>query len=213
MKKLVFLCFTLLFVSSSYSQNIKGVVFNEETRIPIIGVIVFLEQDSLIVFSDKNGAFDMPYKGEYPVTFSVEHEFYDKKLLQLGKPVKKLQFGMFFNGVDTAKVLEKDSFFEYAECDNLDGYSCLRYRIHEHIQKQFEYPEIAKQMQQSDLVTVTFKLSINGDVEVLDVVGNYNELNDEAMRLIKTLSFGSPLIYNGFSVNCILKVPIDFNIQ
>ena len=91
MKFIYSIIFTIILIPSLYSQDISGVVFNEDTREPIVGAFVFLEQDSIMVLSDENGKFTIPYKGEYPVSFSVDHYYYSVKGIQLGRAVSNFR--------------------------------------------------------------------------------------------------------------------------
>lgn len=214
MKKILPLYFTLLFVYSAYAQDISGVVFNEDTREPVGGALVFLEQDSLLVLSDNNGKFTIPYKGEYPVSFSVDHYFYSVKDIQLGRAIDDFQIGMFTNNSDSASVNAQDPLIEYNGCDGeLNGLKCFLYTGYKYIKREFKYPEVSKQMGYSDKVVVTWKYTRERKIEIMSVSGRYADLNAEAKRLIQGAPIKRQFKYRGYPVDCIIRTPINFRLQ
>ncbi|MCT4625306.1 MAG: energy transducer TonB, partial [Schleiferiaceae bacterium] len=78
----------------------------------------------------------------------------------------------------------------------------------------FVYPEMAKQMQLSDKVWVSFVIEKNGKISNVKVErGQYEDLNNEATRLIKLLPKMKPAKQRGKPVRMSYTVPINFKLQ
>ena len=80
--------------------------------------------------------------------------------------------------------------------------------------KMMVYPEMAKQMQLSDKVWVSFVIEKNGKITNVKVErGQYDDLNGEATRLIKLLPQMKPAKQRGKPVRMSYTVPINFKLQ
>jgi len=106
----------------------------------------------------------------------------------------------------------------YPGCENEPDeearFKCFNRNIMKTVQKNFTYPEMARQMGLSDKVWVSFVIEKNGKISNVKVArGQYDDLNDEAMRLIKLLPKMTPAKQRGKPVRMSYTVPINFKLQ
>ncbi len=100
------------------------------------------------------------------------------------------------------------------EPDEAARFKCFNRSIMKTVQKNFVYPEMAKQMQLSDKVWVSFVIEKNGKITNVKVErGQYDDLNSEATRLIKLLPKMKPAKQRGKPVRMSYTVPINFKLQ
>ena len=85
--------------------------------------------------------------------------------------------------------------------------------LSQYLIKNTHYPENARIKNISGIVLVEFVISKNGDVEKVAIKKGVNPLLDnEALRVIKTLPKWKPAKRKGFAVNIILVTPIKFSL-
>lgn len=93
-------------------------------------------------------------------------------------------------------------------------FQCFQMGIMKFISKNFEYPEMARQMGISGKVYVNFVIEKNGKVSnVVIARGVDDALDKEAMRLVKILPKFTPAKQRGKPVRMSYTVPINFRLQ
>lgn len=100
------------------------------------------------------------------------------------------------------------------EPDEAARFKCFNASINKIVKKNFSYPEMAKQMQLSDKVWVSFVIEKDGSISNVAIArGQYEDLNNEAIRLIKKLPKMKPAKQRGKPVRMSYTVPINFKLQ
>jgi len=103
-------------------------------------------------------------------------------------------------------------------CEGYESYeeqvNCFNQGVSKLISRNFQYPEMARQMGLSDTVLVSFVIEKNGETSNVKVVqGEYYDLNDEAIRLTKLLPKMEPAMTDGKPVRMQYTYPIKFILQ
>jgi protein TonB len=106
----------------------------------------------------------------------------------------------------------------YPGCENLatkdEKFGCLNENIMKHIGKNFEFPEMARQMGIQGKVYVNFVIDKQGKVTQVSVLRGVDEIiDDEAMRVIKLLPKFTPAKQRGKPVPMQYTVPINARLQ
>ena len=101
----------------------------------------------------------------------------------------------------------------YKKVDVLPEFPGGFWALSQYLIKNTHYPEDARNKHISGIVLVEFVISKNGDVEKVAIKKGVNPLLDnEAIRVIKTLPKWKPAKRKGFAVNIILVTPIKFSL-
>lgn len=122
---------------------------------------------------------------------------------------------------------ETDEIFNFAVVENKPVYPgcenepdenakfmCFQQNIMKFISKNFNYPEMARQMGISGKVYVNFVIEKNGKVSNVVVArGVDDSLDKEAVRLVKMLPKFTPAKQRGKPVRMSYTVPINFRLQ
>jgi len=92
--------------------------------------------------------------------------------------------------------------------------ACFQTGVMKHIQQNFEYPAISKEMGISERIIVNFHVSKDGKVINVQVVrGQDKHLKAEALRLVKSIPNLVPAKQRGQAVSVSFTVPISFTLQ
>lgn len=122
---------------------------------------------------------------------------------------------------------ENDEIFNFAVvenkpvfpgCENFatenEKFNCFNQQIMKHIGKEFEFPELARQMGIQGKVYVNFVIEKNGKVSNVTIARGVDKLiDDEAMRVIKRLPTFTPAKQRGKPVRMQYTVPINARLQ
>jgi len=106
----------------------------------------------------------------------------------------------------------------YPGCEKLatenDKFMCFNQGIMRHIGKNFEFPELARQMGIQGKVYVNFVIEKNGKVSSVTIARGVDKLiDDEAIRVIKKLPTFIPAKQRGKPVRMQYTVPINARLQ
>jgi protein TonB len=95
-----------------------------------------------------------------------------------------------------------------------ERYMCFQKGIMKHIQKNFQYPQIAKEMGISEKIIVNFIIDKSGGITFATVVrGKDKHLKKEALRLVNSIPTMVPAKQRGKAVKCNFTLPISFSLQ
>jgi len=122
---------------------------------------------------------------------------------------------------------EDDEIFNFAVVENKpifpgceklatenDKFMCFNQGIMKHIGKNFEFPELARQMGIQGKVYVNFVIEKNGKVSTVTIARGVDKLiDDEAIRVIKKLPTFIPAKQRGKPVRMQYTVPINARLQ
>lgn len=122
---------------------------------------------------------------------------------------------------------EDDEIFNFAVVENKpifpgceklatenDKFMCFNQGIMKHIGKNFEFPELARQMGIQGKVYVNFVIEKNGKVSTVTIARGVDKLiDDEAIRVIKKLPTFVPAKQRGKPVRMQYTVPINARLQ
>ncbi|MFK8270631.1 energy transducer TonB [Capnocytophaga stomatis] len=99
----------------------------------------------------------------------------------------------------------KDSFFTFGSFQK-----CLN----EHVQRNFQYPELAAKYNIQRTVYVVFKIKEDKSVQILAALGDETQiLRNEAIRIIKKLSVKAPAMKDGKPTFLVFIYPINFKLN
>lgn len=122
---------------------------------------------------------------------------------------------------------EEDEIFNFAVVENKpifpgcekfatenEKFQCFNQNIMQHIGKEFEFPELARQMGIQGKVYVNFVIEKDGSVSNVTIARGVDKLiDDEAMRVIKLLPEFTPAKQRGKPVRMQYTVPINARLQ
>jgi len=122
---------------------------------------------------------------------------------------------------------ETDEIFNFAVVENkpvypgcedkateMEKFQCFQLSIMKFIQKNFQYPEMARQLQIQGKVYISFVIEKDGKVSNVEVARSVDKmLDDQAVALIKKLPKFTPAKQRGKSVRMSYTVPINFKLQ
>ena len=125
------------------------------------------------------------------------------------------------------EVEEDDEIFNFAVVENKpvfpgcekratedEKFKCFNEEIMKHIGKNFEFPELARQMGIQGKVYVNFVIEKNGKVSSVTIARGVDKLiDDEAIRVIKKLPTFTPAKQRGKPVRMQYTVPINARLQ
>ena len=106
----------------------------------------------------------------------------------------------------------------YPGCENLatedEKFMCFNQNIMKHIGREFDFPELARQMGIQGKVYVNFVIEKNGRVSNVTIARGVDKLiDDEAIRVIKLLPRFTPAIQRGKPVRMQYTVPINARLK
>lgn len=111
-------------------------------------------------------------------------------------------------------VIEKVPVFPGCEGGSeADRKACFQQKIMEHVQKNFQYPEIAREMNIEGKVFVQFLINNKGYVTDIKTRGPDRLLEQEAERIIASLPKMEPGNQRGKPVKVPYSIPITFKIM
>lgn len=87
--------------------------------------------------------------------------------------------------------------------------------IRKHIMTKYNYPEFAMDHELQGSVMVHFIISKEGNPQIIEAIGPKNGLilEEEAMRIIKSLPTAIPATCDGEPINVLYAIPINFQMQ
>ncbi len=120
--------------------------------------------------------------------------------------------------LDDAKPLEIFDLKRLAvpfECAGLSGKEeqkeCLNQWMIRYIKENADYPEVAERLKLQDKVYISFVISEKGKIESVKVVkGEYDILNDEAVKVVESIPTFRAASQNGKKVKMRMTVPVNF---
>ncbi len=89
---------------------------------------------------------------------------------------------------------------------------CFTEKMHKHVRKHFQYPEIAKDMGAQGRVYVQFMIAENGSITNIRTRGPDKNLEKEARRIISKLPKMTPGKQRGRAVRVPFSIPITFKL-
>ncbi len=99
-------------------------------------------------------------------------------------------------------------------CENEpDKKACFQQMIHEHIRKNFEYPDEAVQLGLQGKVFVMFIIGKDGDIDEIRMRSPHDILGNEARRIISKLPRMTPGKQRGQPVKVSFSLPVVFKLQ
>ena len=115
-------------------------------------------------------------------------------------------------------VSDVDKIPVFSACKNIKGneemFRCLNKQIMTCVVGNFIYPEKARKKKLQNKVYVGFVIEKDGTTDNVEVLlGKYDVLNIEAMRLISLLPTALPAMLNGEEVRMSYTVPINFKLK
>ena len=111
-------------------------------------------------------------------------------------------------------IIEKVPIFPGCKGTNNDELkACFEAKIQEHIQKNFRFPDAAKEMGLSGKVFVLFAIDKNGDIANIKTRGPDKVLEKEAERIISLLPKMIPGKQRGKAVTVPYSIPIMFKLM
>ncbi len=106
----------------------------------------------------------------------------------------------------------------YPGCENEttedEKFACFNKNLMKHISKNFKFPELAKQMGIQGKVYVNFVIEKNGSISNVTIARGVDKLlDDEAIRVVKTLPKFQPAKQRGKPVRMQYTIPINAKLQ
>ena len=106
----------------------------------------------------------------------------------------------------------------YPGCENEttedDKFRCFNISIMKHIGREFDFPELARQLGIQGKVYVNFVIEKNGRVSSVTIARGVDKLiDDEAIRVIRKLPKLGPAMINGKAVRMQYTVPINARLK
>jgi len=99
-------------------------------------------------------------------------------------------------------------------CENeKDKRTCFGKMMQKHIVKNFQYPEIAKEMGIQGRVNIMFEIQKDGSIGQVQLRGPDKNLENEARRIINKLPKMTPGRQGGKAVRVPFSIPITFKLQ
>jgi len=138
-------------------------------------------------------------------------EFDEEAFVEFIEAVPEVEEEIFnFANVETLPI--------FPGCENLattdEKFNCLNANIMKHISNNFQFPEIAREMGIQGKIYVNFVIDKQGRVTMVSVVRGVDEIIDnEAMRVIKSLPKFTPAKQRGKPVAMQYTVPINARLQ
>jgi len=115
------------------------------------------------------------------------------------------------------QVVESQAIYpgcEQFEGDNNQLYMCFQQNIMKHVQKNFRYPEAAREMGIQGRVIVKFVIGKDGTIGNVEVLrGIDRHLDEEAVRIVKLIPRMQPASQRGKNVPVSFMLPITFKLQ
>jgi len=90
---------------------------------------------------------------------------------------------------------------------------CFNEWIQKYLGENIKYPEMARQMHLEGKVFITFVISEKGELESAEVsLGQYEALNEEALRVVKDMPGLIPGSQQGKPVKMQMTIPVNFSL-
>lgn len=104
------------------------------------------------------------------------------------------------------------------ECEDLlaneERMECLNAWIDRYIKSHAKYPALARQFGNEDKVWVLFVIDENGNIEKTELLaGDYEELNEEALRVVKSMPQFAPAKHQWRKAKMRMRVPVSFKLR
>lgn len=109
-----------------------------------------------------------------------------------------------------------DEFPRFEQCKDAtkeENQQCFQQHMHQHILYNFSYPDLALENGIQGRVNVLFKINTDGKVEILDVIGEHQILNNKAREIIEKLPLFTPAKHKGIPVSVSYSQPIRFMLK
>ena len=115
--------------------------------------------------------------------------------------------------MDAVSFAEIDEVPVFPNCEDADDKkACFSTMLHQHISKNFRYPEDAQELGLQGRVNIMFTIDENGSVGDIKKRGPHFLLEDEAERIIGKLPQMQPGINDGAPVKTVYSIPISFRL-
>lgn len=139
----------------------------------------------------------------------VAHNLYNSKKMVKTSVCFFILMGIFYSSVFSQEkdtIIELGYPFEYAPVFNGD--------LRNYIQESLIYPESAVKDSIEGKIYITFEVDTLGFTSSYKIEkGIREDLNKEAIRVIKALHFEKPAFYNKKPVKFIMTLPIEFHLS
>ena len=217
--------FFLLGLVLSLALVIGGIEFKQyERTLMDLGTLTGIEDDEIVPITNRDVAPPPPPPPAPPEVITIVED--DIEIEEIEFESTETDESEEIEIVEEVEE-ESDEILSFAVVENKPVYpgceneaneearfKCFNSSIMKTVQKNFTYPEMARQMGLSDKVWVSFVIEKNGKISNVKVArGQYDDLNDEAMRLIKLLPKMTPAKQRGKPVRMSYTVPINFKLQ
>lgn len=138
-----------------------------------------------------------------------------KKLLIVGLLLVFTQgFSQDWGSVKKNSVTLKEIAPVWPGCESKKGGeldNCFRQQLVKHVGKNFRYPSEAFKLNEQGIVTVEFMINEHGKVEIVDISGGTDLLQDEAKRNILLIpKMSKPGMFGGKPKPLKYTVPFNF---
>ena len=110
-------------------------------------------------------------------------------------------------------IIQKVPSFPGCTGNNEELKKCFQQKMNEHLQKNFNYPELAREMQIKGRVFVLFLIDKNGNVTNIKTRGPDKLLETEAKRIISLLPKMKPGMQYNKPVGVTYSIPINFDLK
>ena len=156
---------------------------------------------------------EVPDHTKLEINSLFNNEDPDDELTEIGREdffgkdeVETIEFAAIEKMARPLKCGEKDKLEEQKACFNE--------WIQVYLRQNANYPELAKQMRLEDRVYVTFVISEKGEVESAVIGrGEYDVLNKEALRVVKSMPEFIPGSQRGKAVKMKMTIPVNFKLS
>ena len=188
-------------VAIRFTMNTTGNITNVRTK----GPHKLLEDEAVRIISSLPKIEPGVHDGEeVNVSFSVPITF------KLSKEENKMDFANS-SDIPFAMVHEVPIF---PGCENIgDRRTCFQTLMQRHISKNFRYPREAQEKGIQGRVNIMFKITEDGTVQNVRLLGPHKLLEEEAARIISKLPKMIPGRHNDKVVNVPFSIPIFFRLQ
>lgn len=198
-----------------------------EVTIADLGMVQVDIEDELIPITEQNTPPPPPPPPQVQEIIQIvedDKEIKDEKKIQDSEADQKTEIQVVEQQAE--EIVEEEIFTIVENMPTLPGcekekdeqgkQTCTQKKIFEHLGKVMKYPQMAKEAGIQGQVFVSFIIDKNGkvaNVEVLRGVAGGKALDDEAVRMVKTLPDFTPGKQRGKNVQVRYSIPIKFSLK
>lgn len=134
------------------------------------------------------------------------------------RKIEEVGFDKFEDDIPTLPIVSVQQIAVPLECEGVEGSTerlqCLNDWIQQYIRKHSTYPKLSIEWGEEDKVYVSFVIDENGQVgDVTLIRGDYQNLNQEAIRVLKGMPKFSPAKHQGRKAKMQMSVPVNFKLN